>query len=539
MKRNRNIDIIRAIAVLMVVLYHIYAITGLSTNNTIISPFLNYGGIVGVAIFFTLSGFGIYNSLKNQEERKEKFVYHTYLGKRFSRLAPQYYFSLIFLLLFTGNAVYLSISHLLTIFSHVFFFHNLFYTMAGAISGVCWTLGVTFQFYLIAPYLYKLLEKKPKITLISSFIISILLKYVIFHFVLATSGIDNVFLYSNYGNQVFTAIQLFITGMFVAKILRETKEKKSNLILNIVGLIASVIGLYTSLRLIDMTNIPFLKNTGIYSDCTMAYIWHDLLSVILGLLIYFVGKLKLKHNSIVSKILFFISDYEYGIYIWHLIIITTLKDNSPFMQNLIQTNPLMVYVVYVILSLMVGCIMTKIIDGFDYKKLIIENKDNIKVVIRISIGLLAVFCIYKTYYIIEPTIKNIKTYFSQDIVDLTSTKKIADNALDLIKDKKNCKFLYLDTESTGYLYFYQMRYYMSPCSSSEHYNNYVYITNYEKTDKLYKYLKKLDTDYYIIRDNPILSEELEVEFDSINGTVFKKNNNAKNLKDLFIPISDK
>lgn len=533
MKRNRNIDIIRAVAVLMVVLYHIYAITGLSTNNIILKPFLIYGGIVGVSVFFTLSGFGIYNSLKNQEERKEKFVYHKYLGKRFSRLAPQYYFSLIFLLLFTSNAIYLSMDHFLTIFSHIFFFHNLYYTMAGAISGVCWTLGVTFQFYLIAPYLYKLLEKKPKLTLISSFVISIALKYFIFHFILAPSGIDNVFLYSNYGNQVFTAIQLFIVGMFVAKKLRETKEKRSNQILNVMGTIISIIGLYAILRLIDITNIPYLENTGVYSDCTMAYIWHNLLAIFLGLLIYFVGKLKINYNSIISKILLFISDYEYGIYIWHLIIIENLKNNAPYIQNLINTSPVLTYIILTILSIVMGYIMTNLIDKVDYKNLFQSIKENWKRILEVLFFCASLFCLYKAIELINPTIENIKQYVNNDIREVNDSRKIANHASEVISDKNNCKYAYIDTEETGYLYFYQLRYYLSPCESI-HYNKYVYTINYETPEKIYEYLKELDVNYFIIRDNPILAEELNLEFDSVNGSIFKKNKKSTNIHDLLI-----
>ena len=223
MKRNLNIDIVRAIAILMVLVYHIYAITGITVHNKILNSFLIYGGIVGVALFLILSGYGIYCSLKYQQNKKEKFEYSKYIQKRFLRIAPQYYISLIVLLLFTGNAVYLSKDHIITLVSHIFFFHNLFYTIAGAISGVCWTLALIFQFYLIAPFLFKLMEKKPKLTLVSSFILSIFFKIFIFHFLIAPSNNTNEFLYFNYGNQILTAIHFFVLGMFIAKLHLEEK----------------------------------------------------------------------------------------------------------------------------------------------------------------------------------------------------------------------------------------------------------------------------------------------------------------------------
>ena len=85
----------------------------------------------------------------------------------------------------------------------------------------------------------------------------------------------------------------------------------------------------------------------------------------------------------------------------------------------------------------------------------------------------------------------------------------------------------------GYLYFYQLRYYLAPCESI-HYNSYAYIINYESYQEIYNYLSKLDVDYFIIRDNPILSNELNIKFDQINGSVFKKNKKSTNIHDLLI-----
>lgn len=535
MKRNKNIDIIRAFAILMVLIYHIYAITGIATKKNIIDTFLIYGGVVGVCIFFILSGFGIYNLLRNKEDKKEKFVYHEYLGKRFLRVAPQYYISLVVVLLLTNGAAYLSSDHLLNFISHAFFFHNLFYTLAGAISGVCWTLAVIFQFYIIAPLLYKAIQKNPFITLILSFFGSLILKYLIFHFLIAPSGQTNIFLYFNYGNQIITTLEFFVIGMFIAKIFRDKLPENSNQKLNYFLLIIGVVGLFFSLKLATITNISLLKNTGVYTDCTVAYIWHSLIAIALAIIIYSVGMIRIKTDSFLGKFLLFISDNEYGIYIWHLLIITNLSVNSPIAKNLIAYHPVMTYIFFTIISIAFGYIMNKIIDGIDYSELLLKIKEPLIKTIKAVFLVFILYCLYKTSNIIKPTIYNLNKYSNNDIVDKTPSKKIADHAEKIMGDKNNCKYIYIDTEKTGYLYFFQLRYYLAPCETI-HYSTYVYTINYENKKNLYEYLKKVDVDYFLIRDNAVISKELNTEFDKKTGTIYKKNNKAKKLKDLFIKI---
>lgn len=539
-ERNKSVDFIRAFAILMVLFYHVYAITNISFNNKIVMTFLEYGGVIGVCTFFVLSGFGIYNSFNKKEIMNEKFSYNLYIKKRFLRIAPQYYFSLIVMLLFTSSAVYISREHILTLISHIFFFHNFYYTMAGAISGVCWTLAVTFQFYLIAPAIYYIFKKYPKLVLLFSYLISFLLKVFVFHFIIAPSGETNTFLYFNYGSQIYTALEFFVSGMFVAYLLNkgQTKNVKSSNVLNMVASILGVVLLYFVVRMTyNMEihkDIPYIVNTGIYSDCTLAYIWHALLSIVLSIEIYFFAKIKFNYKNILSKIILFISKYEYGIYIWHLIIISALSANSPFFQNLISYRSQLIYIYFMILSIIVGYIMTKIIDEFDYKKI---DFDIIRKIVYILTLFLSFYCIYKTLYLIKPISKNVNDYINDDEVKTLDSEKIAINFMKNVNIEDKCSYIYLDTEETGYLYFFQLRYYLSPCESI-HYNQYVYISNYGTKKELYNYLKKLDVKYIIIKDNPILSRELNIDFDNINGSIFKKNDKATDLKNILIPIEN-
>lgn len=70
MKRIKNIDLLRAGAILYIMLYHCYVLSGQPWQaHTALHVFLSFGGEIGVTLFFLLSGYGIYLSLASSEER--------------------------------------------------------------------------------------------------------------------------------------------------------------------------------------------------------------------------------------------------------------------------------------------------------------------------------------------------------------------------------------------------------------------------------------------------------------------------------------
>lgn len=70
MKRIKNIDLLRAGAILYIMLYHCYVLSGQPWQaHTAIHTILTLGGEVGVTLFFLLSGYGIYlSSLLRKKE---------------------------------------------------------------------------------------------------------------------------------------------------------------------------------------------------------------------------------------------------------------------------------------------------------------------------------------------------------------------------------------------------------------------------------------------------------------------------------------
>lgn len=311
MKKNLNIEILRSIALLFVVAYHIQCLmTKQIFNNHYMNIFLNFGGEIGVTMFFIISGFGIYKSV-NYKKNKKEFKYSDYIKKRLIRVAVPYYFCLLIGLAVTGSAIYLNFQGLKHILSHITFTHNLFVDTHGSINGALWTMGTFVQFYFIAPLLYKAINDKPFLNLTIIIIITVVFKGIVYS-ILDAYNFPGTY-YFVYGRQVFTALDNFALGMFIAKF---DKFKIENLKINCILLFLSFVIL------------TFLVHTasinGLYLNNWFGYIWHSLLAINLAFIFKLIMNFELNSKSIINKSLLIISKYEYEIYLWHFILVSNI-----------------------------------------------------------------------------------------------------------------------------------------------------------------------------------------------------------------------
>ncbi len=162
------LDYARGIAILAVLAYHslgaAYGHWALPWNDdwtrkfSVPTSFLCFlplsFGSTGVAIFFVVSGFCIHLSFQQQGQKWKSFFI-----RRFSRLYPAYFVSLIFFALlyashskFDANVWRTSLTHLFLVFNYV---HDDYLSFNGSF----WSLAVEAQLYLIYPVLLFLVAK--------------------------------------------------------------------------------------------------------------------------------------------------------------------------------------------------------------------------------------------------------------------------------------------------------------------------------------------------------------------------------------------
>ena len=357
MERNRNIDIIRSIALLLVLVYHGWVKIGsISIGCEVVQTVIRLGGEIGVTTFFALSGYGIYQSLHRMEQ-EGKIQFFLFIKKRLKRILPQYYFNLLIVLLLTSGAIYLSTMHIWDIAAHFLLIHNLFPSYSGAINGVLWTMGVTCQFYLIAIPLYKLLNKIGLLFIPLGILCTISCKAIAFHYVLADFiGADNYVSYSFWigRSMIITSLDNFLIGMGVAFVTQKYREIKKKWM--------AVIGLALSMAVLYFVCKEGLIY-GIHTDNWSGYLWHSQVAISIGSIMLCSCYLGVTHRNIFSRGMLWLSKYEYGIYLWHLIIIDNLIQYSSMIQGmLVGEKYFAVEILFIIISVVVGVLFTQLID---------------------------------------------------------------------------------------------------------------------------------------------------------------------------------
>ena len=523
MKKIEETNFILIIALFFIILSNIYGSTNVYLNIPFMNTILTYGGILGTSLIFIVSGYKIYYEIYSLK----KANYSEYLKKIFSKKLLIYYLSLAILLILTNKASFISLNKLDILLSHLFLYNNLYVDYAGAINGTFWFLGSIVQFILIAPIIYKLLEKFPKFTVFLSTIITFFIKVFIYKFIFGTVPDINSNYYFIYAFQVFTAGFLFVIGMFIAKIFTENK-KYNNFLLTLIALI-SCVSIYCICKITNFDHILFINSTQPFENSVFSYCWLHILGIFLGLLVYVMiyYSRKIRMTNINN-----ISEYIFCIYLWHLVIINNLYTNSPLV-NSTSKYPIILYAILVAICILFGVMYEKIISSFDGELFLKNNKKILKTIVVVLTIVLSCYCLLKTFEIIKPMINNYKIFASNGVTDNNPSRLIANEAEKIMTDKSSCKYIYIDGEETGYLYFYQLRYYLSPCETI-HFNMYSPIINYKDINEIYDYLKNVDVNYYIIKENDKISKALNVSFDSVNGSIYKKNNNSTSIKDLFI-----
>ncbi|WP_071789247.1 acyltransferase family protein [Siccibacter turicensis] len=157
MNRNAAIDVSRALAVMLVTLFHVSRGPSLpvyQVGDVNLFGFMA-NGWVGVGIFFIISGYCMGMSTERDFSGGMTLSnYARYSFKRMLRIIPPYYISIaIWVLIIDVYHIAPKATAFRDIITHVTFTHNLFQDTFFNISGVFWSIGVEMQFYLLLPFI--------------------------------------------------------------------------------------------------------------------------------------------------------------------------------------------------------------------------------------------------------------------------------------------------------------------------------------------------------------------------------------------------
>jgi peptidoglycan/LPS O-acetylase OafA/YrhL len=150
--RIAPIDGLRACAVLGVMWAHTWMFFGnisFKAGPVDINRIISFGGI-GVDLFFVISGFCMYLMYQKKVSHFSAKHYGGFLLKRWKRIAPAFYFIVVFQCLF----YFWTYRHFPfeSFFGHLFFANT--FISNNVLSPPFWSLSTEWQFYLLLPFLF-------------------------------------------------------------------------------------------------------------------------------------------------------------------------------------------------------------------------------------------------------------------------------------------------------------------------------------------------------------------------------------------------
>lgn len=299
---RHDIDGLKAIAIIAIVLYHFFDLLNLS-HVTDVSLF--NGGFLGVDVFFVVSGFLITSGIA-YKLNTDSFELKDFYKRRFLRILPPLFpvclFSLVAGYFFIFPEVYLELSK--EVLNTLIFTGNFRFANSGGYFSMdssdkvllhTWYLCITIQFYLIYPVILKLISsflgtaKVPFVLALLTLILMITSVYVSEKgngYLLTQCRIWELF----FGGQVFFASEFVKTN-----ILDRIKG------LSLIGEIAGLAVIIASIFMISLTNGNWYFTTSIYTviGTSVVLLSHNLRTVLKNPLFSVIGKT------------------SYSLYLWH------------------------------------------------------------------------------------------------------------------------------------------------------------------------------------------------------------------------------
>ena len=366
MKYRPEIDGLRAIAVIVVALFHCEFI-------------LFSGGFIGVDIFFVISGYLI-SSIILSELKNNEFSFTNFYARRLRRLLPVLYFIII---IFIPVGYYLllpldfekfgkSISIVSIFCSNILFWAQTGYFDDAAISKPflhSWSLGIEEQFYIVYPiFLYLIFKHRIKDMLkiiFSLFIISLL-------FAIYCSYNHPNFGFFFLPSRVWELIVGALSALYINLKLNLFLKNNYNQLLSALGLIGIIISII------------------IFDSVTYWPSYNALLPTLsTSLIIIFSNKNTLAYKILSLKPLVKIGLISYSFYLWHYPMLS-------FSKHYFEAHSYLGYNIKLINSII--CMFSLILAYFSWKYIENpfrdKNKLNSKTIIISSIILSSVFFIF-------------------------------------------------------------------------------------------------------------------------------------------------
>lgn len=384
-----SIDGIRAISIILVLVFHaffVYLNSHPATSTDLMLSELGsfwgwaLNGDRGVDVFFVMSGFLISGILLRENSKNNRIDLKRFYLRRYLRLTPAYYFTLIVYWLMNGP-------HSEWIWANFLYISNYIHYSHQAV-GWTWSLAIEEQFYFIYPLLLIALLKCTKSqgkALLGLFVLSFVIRWyvVMFDEQISTSPASRMYTDENYFNHFFTILYdnlhtrfgSLVVGCLAAYGFHYHKEKLASFFNSSVGTLTTIIGVILVVLFIGLPT--YLSQYDEYQTFhILNYIFsRNLFSIGIGIIIL---AMLLQQHVIANGIRWFLSwrfwypfaTLSYSLYLIHLVVMVVV---IPAMINLTVQMPeaypwstgetlLYGFIVSTVLSLFISALMYLFIE---------------------------------------------------------------------------------------------------------------------------------------------------------------------------------
>lgn len=317
-----TVDVLRGFAALSVVVYHVIEHFGWTAFPSS-GPLLWFrAGWMGVDLFFVISGFVIGLSAFSEIDRNGPYHFQgAFFSRRVTRIVPLHYLTMLAFVVFISPEL-LFTNFWANLTSHALFVHNLNLNLHGAINGSNWSLATEMQFYvlmlLVAPWI-----RVGRWWAIATVFIGVAWawRYGVTLFVQPSAqlGAFPVFVAAT---QLPVMLDEFIAGLLLARLVRSEHWKK----LLGGGLSIQVTLLALAMTVSTLAMSIYWSYASFWEYPLIVTMWRSLLALAFALILLFT--LSIKVTGVPRKLLsplFYLGTISYGIYLWHLPVLLSLK----------------------------------------------------------------------------------------------------------------------------------------------------------------------------------------------------------------------